>query len=192
MRRIVLSALLAALVVGAAGCTRGGEPQAGPSTPTPAPTPTVGPVDGEGTVVVVTADNSSLVFNDRTTPEPDQAAIDAFAAQVEGWLDEHLTDLQDGEEGGLEDVAAAGLLDGADPATLDAVTSDLTSPDAPVDDARYHLVVAHSGQPLWLRAHVVVVDRDGAAREAGFVFTPTEDGDPELVALGPGPLGGSS
>lgn len=171
-------------------CTRGGEPEAGPTTPTPAPapTPTVGPVDGEAEVVVVAADPNSLVFNDRATPEPDHAAIDAFAAQVDGWLDEHLTSLQAGDEGALEEVAAAGLLDGADRSTLDEVSTDLTSLDAPVDHAGYHLVVAHSGRPLWLRAHVIVVDREGAAREAGFVFTPEEGGDPTLVALGPGPL----
>lgn len=184
----MLAALVALLVLG--GCTRGGEPQAGPTsaTPTPAPTPTAGPVGGETNVVVVAADASSLVFNDRATPEPDGAAIDAFADRVGDWLDGHLTALQDDDEGLLEEVAAPDLLEGADPAALDAVTSDLASPDAPVDRARYHLVVAHSGRPLWLRAHVTVVSRDGAAHEVGFVFTPTDDGPPTLVAAGPGPL----
>lgn len=173
-------------------CTRGGEPEAGPTTPTPAPTPSVGPVDGEADVIVVAADPSSLVFNDRTTPEPDQAAIDAFAQQVDDWLNAHLTALQDGDEGRLEEVAAAGLLDGADPEVLDAITTDLTSPDEPVDHARYHLVVAHSGVPLWVRAHVIVVDREGDAREVGFVFTPQDGDGPSLVAAGPGPLEGGS
>lgn len=184
----MLAALVALLALG--GCTRGGQPEAGPttSTPAPAPTPTVGPVDGDADVVVVTADPNSLVFNDRAAPEPDQAAIDAFAEQVDGWLDEHLTALQDGGEGLLDEVAAPDVLDGADPDTLDAVTTGLASPDAPVDHARYHLVVAHSGRPLWVRVHVIVVSRDGAAHEVGFVFTPAEDGDPTLVAAGQGPL----
>lgn len=184
----MVAALVALLALG--GCTRGGQPEAGPttSTPTPAPSPTAGPVDGDTNVVVVAADPNSLVFNDRPTPEPDQAAIDAFAEQVDGWLDEHLTALQDGGAGLLSEVAAPDVLDGADPGTLDAVTTDLASPDAPVDHARYHLVVAHSGAPLWMRAHVTVVSRDGAAREVGFVFMPADDGGPTLVAAGPGPL----
>lgn len=179
----MLIALVALLTL--AGCTRGEEPQAAPTTPTPTPSPTAEPVDGEPTVTVVAADPNSLVFNDRATPEPDEAAIDAFAAQVERWLDEHLTSLQDGDEGRLEEVAASGLLDGVDPAMLDAVTSDLTSPDAPVERVRYHLVVAHSGQPVWMRARVTVVDRDGTAREVGFVFTPEAGGAPTLLAVGP-------
>lgn len=185
----MLAALVTLLAV--AGCTRGGEPEAGPTSASPAspsPTPTVGPVEGDADVVVVAADPNSLVFNDRTTPEPEQAAIDAFAEQVEGWLNEHLTGLQDGGEGRLEEVAAPGLLDGTDAEMLESVTSGLASPDAPVDHVRYHLVVAHSGRPLWLRAHVTVVNRDGAANEVGFVFTPNAEGPPTLVAAGRGPL----
>ena len=149
----------------------------------------MGPVAGAAQVVVASADPNALVFNDRATPEPDQAAIDAFAGEVQEWLDRHLTALQQGEEGMLEEVAAEGLLDGADPELRDALTTDLASPGSPVDQAWYHLVVAHSGRPLWLRAHVTIVDRAGVPHEVGFVFTPQEGSPPALIAAGPGPLG---
>lgn len=187
LNRLVLCALIAALA--AAGCSQGSEPAAGPTTasPSPSPSPTFGAVDGLETVVVVAADPNSLVFNDRATPEPDEAAIHAFAAQVNLWLDEHLTALQDGGDGALDEVAVAGLLDGADPTVVDAVTTALASPDTPVAHARYHLVVAHSGAPVWLRAHVTTVDPDGGEHVAGFVFVP-EPAGLRLIAAGPGPL----
>ncbi len=182
----MLAALVA--VVALAGCTRGSEPSAGPTTPSPAPSPTVEPVEGRADVVITVADPGPIVFHDRPHPDPDQAAVDAFSDAVQGWLDDHLTALQEGEDRGrLEAIAADGVLDGADPQVLDAVTTALTAPGTPVTQASYHLVVAHAGAPLWLRAHVAVVNEDGG-HIVGFVFTPREDGDLSLIAFGPGPL----
>lgn len=177
------------VVLTLSACTRGTEePAAGPTSATPS-TPAVEPVEGQADVVVTVADSGPIVFHDRPAPEPDQAAIDAFTDAARQWLDDHLTALQDGEDGGrLDEVAAEGVMDAASPDLVDAVTTDLASPDTPVEQASYHLVVAHSGAPLWLRAHVSVVDRDGTGHIVGFVFTPAESNGASLIAFGPGPL----
>ena len=179
--------LVVALV---AACASPAEDAAGPpspvatvtvtATPSTTPQPSIEPVAGQSTVVIEGVDAGPIVFHDRPAPEADQAAIDGLASAVRTWLDRHLTDLQAGGPGLLEEVAAPGLLDGDEPARR-AVTDALTGPDRPVEDALYHVVVAHEGAPIWARVTVVVGAADGTVAEAGFVFTP----GPELIAAGP-------
>lgn len=148
----------------------------------PSPEPVVQPVVGARTVILEAVDAGPIVFHDRPPPEPDRTAIDAFATQVGDWLDAHLTDLQAGGDGRLDEVAAPGLLDG-DPATVLDVTAELTGPDRPVTDALYHVVVSHEGAPIWARVTVLVGTEGGATARVGFVFEP----GPRLVAAGPHP-----
>lgn len=142
-----------------------------------------GPVRGEVVVTADVADPGPIVFHDRPAPEPDTAAIEAFASDIAGWLNDHLTALQGGRRGRLETVAADGLLgETASAGARRAVTTDLASPEAPVMTARYHVVVVHDGAPSFARVDVTVSHPDGTTSEAGFVFTPDEP--PTLVAAG--------
>lgn len=159
-------------VVVLAGCSKGTPPaSAPPPSPTPSPTAT-GPVKGQPNVVVVTSSAGPLVFHDVPPPAPDDAAVKAFSGAIVSWLDRHLTDLQAGRGGLLQEVAAPGMLAGAPPELVTSVTRALTDPQHPVANALYHVVVVHEGQPLWARVDVTVGGFDGRVTNAGFVFTP--------------------
>lgn len=154
-----------------------------------APPSPPGPVYGEANIDVVSSSAGPIVFHNRPAPPPDDAAIAAFAAGLVGWLDRHLTDLQAGGPGLLNEVAAPGLLDGASAGPVTAVTGALASPQRPVANAFYHVVVAQEGPPLWARVNVTVQALEGAPAYAGFVFTP---GPPlMLIALQGSPAGAS-
>lgn len=144
------------------------------------------PVRGEPTVLVQSTSNGPIVFHDRPRPPADEAAAGAMVKQATDWLDRHLTDLQAGGDGLLAEVAADGLLDGADPALLASVTGDLTGPDRPVRTALYHVVVAEEGAPAFLRMTALVETTDGRITRTGYVFA---GADPAvLLAAGPDPL----
>lgn len=143
-------------------------------------------VHGRRLVATRPVANGPVVFHGRRAPAPKAAAVTAFAEATADWLDAHLTDLQRGGSGRLRGVAATGLLRGASPALLRAVGGALASPDRPVRQARYQLLVAHAASPQWLRAAVEVTAPDGRVVAAQFVFVPGSRGRPVLVAAGPG------
>lgn len=185
-RALTTGALLLLLIT---ACSAGDQPEADPTSTLPSPSPTrsrveTEPVDGEVDVQLVPVANDETVWN-RPPPEPDSAAVDAVVDRVRAWLDGHLSDVQEGGEGGFDDVAAPGLLDGVAPTTVAAVTSALASPDRPVHRAAYGLQVAHGGAPQWVRASVHVTSKDGTMRSAQFIFEVVED-TVALVAAGPG------
>jgi hypothetical protein len=167
-------------------------------TPTPQPTPTPithEPVQGEAEVETVVVSEGPIFFRAAdqrsAAPETDRAAVDAFLEAITGWLDGHLTDLQDGGGGRLEEVAVDGLLDGGDAEV--ALGQHLTSFAAPVETASYRLVVAVDGPPEWAHVRVDLVvlasDAEGGEhreeeRSAEFVFVPGE-AVPSLLAAGP-------
>ncbi|HEX2027957.1 MAG TPA: hypothetical protein VHF25_08165 [Nitriliruptorales bacterium] len=123
-----------------------------------------------------------IVFHDQPAPPGDEAAIAAAVQRVTGWLDRHLTDLQSGGAGLLNEVAAPGLLDGAPPELTASVTTRLTDPDRPVRTALYHVVVAQEGPPQFVRVTAVVETEAATITRTGFVFG---GGDPlVLVAAG--------
>lgn len=185
-RRLAAVGALAVLV---AGCRPVDEPPAPPSpspsplSPSP-PAPAPEAVRGHLTLVVDAADPGPIVFHDRSEPEPDGAAVEALAGHATGWLDAHLTDLQSGGDGRLDEVAAPGLLEGAPPGAVTAVTSALASPEQPVDAAQYHVVVVHDGPPRYARATVAVRSPSGRVTRGAFVFVHREG--LRLVAAGPG------
>lgn len=141
------------------------------------------PVDGDYFFDVVDT-SSDPVLGRGSGRDPDQETIDAFADALVAWLNGHLGDLQSGGPGDLEAVAADGLLDGADDATVAAVTSRLADRDNPVEAAEYHIQIGHRGEPQWARADVRVTLRDGGTRRALFTFEAGDDG-PILIAAGP-------
>ena len=185
--RSLLAALaLLVLAVAGVGCSSGeAGPEAGPTSASPTPTSraTAAPVRGDRQVETYAVSNEEAVW-DRAQVEADPAAIEQAAGRVGDWLDAHLTALQDGGEGRLQEVAAAGLLDGAPPEVLDVVTTALAGPDRPVGSATYMIRVAHTDAPQWVRAHVDVKGREGGTRTAQFVFEIAEDSI-VLVAAGP-------
>lgn len=174
-------------------CSGDGDPEAGPTTASPSPSPSriqAEPVEGERDVQLFAVSNEQAVW-DRAQPEPDPAAIEQITNKVGNWLNAHLGDLQEGGPGRLDEVAASGLLESTAPDAQAAVTTSLASPDRLVDSATYQLVVAHTDAPQWVRATAQVAGRDGVSRTAHFVFEVAE-GSIALVAAGPGPGEGES
>lgn len=175
---ILLScALTAALAV---GCTSDPVP---PPTDDPEPPEAVEQVepepeplqDVEGTVDEVVVTDLSVTESglyragsdgDAAVPI-DQAAVDAAVAEAAAWLDAHITDVQSGGPGRLEDVALSG-----DPSD---VAGGLTNPDHPVVSASYLFTVGALGVPEWVRVSVTVTREDGVM-PATFVFLPEGDG----------------
>ncbi|WP_052665400.1 hypothetical protein [Nitriliruptor alkaliphilus] len=176
--RIWLScALTAALAV---GCTSDPAPRSIEEPERPPEVEQVEPEpeplqDVEGTVdeVVVTdlSVTESGLYRDGSegdAPVPiDQAAIDAAVAEATAWLDTHITDVQSGGSGNLEDVALSG-----DPAD---VAGGLANPDHPVVSASYLFTIGALGVPEWVRVSVTVTREDGVM-PATFVFLPEGDG----------------
>lgn len=190
-----LAAAASAVVVVFAGvaCSSGGDPEAGPTTASPSPTPSrieAEPVRGEPQVQLFAVSNEQAVWG-RDQAGVDPAAVDPIAGRITNWLNAHLSDLQVGGPGKLDEVAAAGLLEGTSPDAQTSVTTALASPDRLVESVSYQLVVAHTDSPQWVRATVEVTPRDGHPRTAHFVFEVAEDAV-ALVAAGPGAGEGES
>lgn len=188
VRRLVLAAAALA-VVGLASCSTTVEKAALPPPtspmPKPSPTPTFAltEVHGQRDVSVWSVSSDHILGRGDMTP-PDDDAILAAVQTVGDWLDRHLDDLQRGGDGLLEEVAADGLLDGADPSVIAAATEDLAGGWEPVASARYELAVSHDGAPEWIEAIVHVTTQVDTTGDAVFVFA--VDGDrPELVMFGP-------
>ena len=143
---------------------------------------------------LVTVSSNANLFHaeERAAPEPDDDAIAAFESKIETWLNEHFTDLESGGEGGLAAVAAPGLLDGAAPAVVAGLTTDLASEQSPLREATYHFTTMHAGTPEWVRADVTVVGGDqGDTRGASFIFIPDDRGSPVLIMAEPHAVGRS-
>lgn len=186
--RHVAAVTVAAATALSAACTSGGDEVAAPSpTPSAAPsatTPPPEPVVGDVEVQVRSVASEPVVLIGGEAPPIDERAIERLAGDVADWLDEHLTDLQEGEGGNLDAVAATGLIASGDAAIVETVTTALASPERPVADARYALLVAATSRPEWLRATVITESREGEVATAQFVFVPGPGG-PVLIAAGP-------
>ncbi len=170
----VTAAVLAALTL--AACSS----PAPPTSPGTAIAPSrPGPVRGQVHREVVSSSAGPIVFHNHPAPPPDSRAVEAFTAAVAGWLDRHLSDLQAGGPGLLAEVAAPGLLAGAPSEPVTAVTGALASPQRPVSQAVYQVVVAQEGPPLWARVNITVQPEGGPPATAGFVFAP----GPPLVLI---------
>ena len=144
------------------------EPEPDPE-PEPEPEPPA-PVVGEVTVLPVldvSVHGTRLFEEGREQDAPvavDEAAVADFVAAIAGWLDEHLTALQQGRE--LEAAP-----DGPDD-PLGAAR--LTDSERPVEVATYTFEVAARGAPEWARAVVEVVGTDGIEASVVLVFVPDE------------------
>jgi hypothetical protein len=99
----------------------------------------------------------------------DETEVELLLEDLAAWLDEHLTQLQDGE---------AGLVADADLTGPDGL-ADLAGPADVVERATYRFVVAARGEPEWAEATVRVTREDGSVRRARLVF----DADRELLAV---------
>jgi hypothetical protein len=143
--------------------------------PEPEPEPPPPPVSGqvEEVVLVDVSVSGRQVFGDRMPQdepiEPDEETVEALTTAVTAWLDEHLTDLQDGGTG-LTGAALEGSHE----------TMVLTHPDAPVEQAVYAFTVYVRGAAEWASVTATVTRTDGEQRTATFAFLPGEP--PDLVA----------
>ncbi len=149
----------------------------------PSPTRTLRPVLGERTTTVLPLGGRPLLGLG-ANPEPDQAAIESVVNAVGDWLDAHLDALQRTGQGAWGVVAAEGLADGK---KRQQVTSELASPDMPVERARYVVTVYHDGTPRYVTTRVEVGHPDGSTSEVGLVFVVAADGTPRLSMFGPEP-----
>ena len=174
-------------------CT-GAPPGATPASPAassaPAATPTyrLRPVVGERVPAVYQVSAATVLG--LGTPAPSQdVAVDTFFRAIGDYLDAHLDRLQRTGTGLLGDVTADGF---RDTGAVEALTSDLASPDAPVAAARYLIDIYHDGAPQWASARVEVTHPDGSTATATFVFTVGPDGGLVLTLAGDEPAGGVS
>jgi hypothetical protein len=177
---VVAAVVVLAVVFVVSRAAPGSEPTASPtSEPEPEPEPDPeppGPVTGEYELAAIrdVSVSGRRVFGSSMPQDapvaPDEAAVGAFVDQMAAWVDQHLTDLQDGGEGS---VPAAGLVGPHDTLTL-------TDPDHPVELAQYAMVVYAREAPEWARTNVVVTRTDGSVLTANLVFVPGEP--PALVA----------
>jgi hypothetical protein len=189
---LIISALIAAVavvVLGVAIMSSGGEPEPEPTaqptaTADPAPEPEPEPepeppppVEGEHEVIEVvdlsvTGTGLYRAGTGGDAPVPvDDASVATFAAAMASWIDDHLTALQDGQEGA---VVAAGL---GGPSEV----VHLTDPDHPVTSARYSMRVGARGAAEWGEVEVLVLRDDGTERTATLAFLPGDEA-PRLIA----------
>jgi hypothetical protein len=185
---LVLAALA---VIGLALLLTSGQPQPEPTVapepeqtvePDPEPEPP-DPVAGEVDLLRVTdlsvsgrrVFGESMPQNDPV--EADQAQVDVFVSAMAGWLDDHLTSLQDGGAGLVFETDLVG--------PHEALT--LSTPELPVAHARYEMVVWAREAPEWGSADVTVALVDGSSWRSRFVFAP---GEPLalVAAVGDGPV----
>ena len=155
------------------------EPPVAEPEPEPEPDPEPDPVEGEtevAEVVDLSITGTRLVHPGSADHEQvpvDEEALDALVDAIADWLDEHLTDLQDGGEGL---VAGAGLAGPQD-------AGDLAGPEEIIEDASYVFRVGVRGQPEWARVDVEVITDDGEEHAAVLAFTGREE--PDLQAVEP-------
>ena len=148
------------------------EPDPGPEPdPEPEPEPPrPPPVHGDATLgdVVDLSVHGTQLFGDsmpQDEPVPiEDDAVDAFLAAIARWLDDHLTELQDGGPGALSE---AGLEGDAGP--------PLADDDHLVASARYDVTVYARGVPEWGRVDVEVERLDGSVARRRLVFVPGEE-----------------
>jgi hypothetical protein len=186
-----LIALAAVVVLGVALLVSRGEREPEPTTaptaptapsaspepePEPEPEPPA-PVEGgyELTEVVeLSATGTGLYAAGTGGDAPvvtDDAAVTDFVAAMAIWLDDHLTDLQDGGEGAAASAGLSGPIE----------VVHLTDPEHPVAAASYLVRVGARGDPEWGEVQVSVERQDGSVRTATLALLPGEDA-PRLVA----------
>lgn len=154
-----------------------------PASPSPSPRPGTTPVAGERIPGAHWVDSTGLLTQRAPEVGPPDTVL-PFVHQVGDWLDAHLTDLQRGGAGRLDEVAVDGLLAAATDEELAAVTSGLASPDAPVASATYRLDASYADSSEWLTATVEVTSVTGSTAAATMAFVPGDAG-PALVLFGP-------
>jgi hypothetical protein len=143
-----------------------------PEEPEPEPPE---PVEGEAELLGIrdlSISGTQLVHpgsGDDAPVEIDEGEAETLMEDLVSWLDEHLTQLQDGH-GGL--VAEAGL-------TGPDGVGDLAGPADLVDEASYAFVIGVRGEPEWAEVLVEVTREDGSSRAARMVFDPGR----ELMAV---------
>jgi hypothetical protein len=150
------------------------EPELGPEPPPP--------VEGDHEVVEVVdlSVTGSGLYRAGTGSDTrigmDDGAVSAFAAAMAAWLDDHLTDLQDGGEGA---AVGAGL-------TGPTEVVQLTDPQHPVASATYRVRIGARGAPEWGEVEVLVTRDDGSERTATLAFLPGEVHPLLIAAQGDG------
>jgi len=186
-RRSLAAALVAAVVL--VGCGGDDEPAEAPPAEPGQPIEVTGraglvfhDLSTSGTLVFAEGDEGDLPI------AADDAAIEAAADAVRQWLDDVLSERNEGltTTVGTSDVDAAAFATaiGADGPATDGI------PDTQVANATYLIEVAYLGEPGWTLARVesVLVDASDPATEVGrrldtFVFTIDEAGAVDFVAL---------
>lgn len=101
----------------------------------------------------------------------DEGAVDEVVTAIAGWLDAHLTDLQEEGEGLVTEVGLTGPPE----------AGQLAGPGAIIDEATYRFSVGARGGPEWVRVVVEVVTEEGEEHAAVFGFTGRAE--PELQAV---------
>jgi hypothetical protein len=150
------------------------EPEPEPEPPEPEPEPPA-PVEGTSELLGVrdlSVTGSRLVHSGTSADarvEIDQGEVEALIEDLTAWLDDHLTQLQDGEDGLVADAEVTGP-DGL---------AELAGPADTVDEASYAFVVGARGEPEWAEVTVRVAREDGSTRRARLVFDP----DRRLLAV---------
>jgi hypothetical protein len=175
---------LAALVVVVFVLT-GDEPEPEPEPPVaepepepePEPPPPPPPVEGDAElaeIVDLSVTGTGLVASGSSADAPvdiDHDAVDALVATIAGWLDAHLTDLQDRGDGLVAEVGLQGP----------EGVGDLAGSGTVIEQANYRMAVGARGGPEWARVVVEVTDEDGGTHEAVFAFV-AED-EPALTGV---------
>jgi hypothetical protein len=174
---------LAALVVVTVIMVGGDEPEPEVTAPPeeqpepPEPPEPEPPEPVEGSYELLGVRNLSITGTQLVRPgSSDDARVEIDETQVEllmedltAWLDEHLTQLQDGHGGLVGDLDLTGPDD----------LADLAGPADIVEEALYRFVIAARGDPEWAEVTVRVTREDGSIRRARLVF----DADRELLAV---------
>lgn len=178
---VVVSAVLALV-----GCSGGDEAAPTPSATSTTPSETestfeIRPVVGERIFALFDV-SSSEILGRGGRQGVDEARANAAMTRAADWLDAHLDSLQTGGGG---ELAAVLPPDHGQDDELAAVSTDLTSPDAPVDEARYAISAYGDGAPEWVTAQVEVVHPDGATTVTTMVFDLVEEDALRLVLGGP-------
>jgi hypothetical protein len=101
--------------------------------------------------------------------EIDEGEVEALIEDLAAWIDDHLTQLQDGEAGLVADAEVTGP-DGL---------AELAGPADLVDEASYAFVIGARGEPEWAEVTVRVTREDDSTRRARMVF----DSDRRLLAV---------
>lgn len=189
-RRSVAIAIAAAIALALVGCGRGDDPAAGPGT---APSTITGPqqVTGiPGTVRWDLSPSGTQVFVKGSPQDapilPDDAAITAFGTAISTYLDQVLTERNNGQS---TTFATSGLDVAGFEAALEMTSGSV--PDLQIVSSTYLIEINHLGGPSFALVRVeseLVSLSDPEARPVerrdSYVFLPTPgSGAPQLISF---------